>query len=326
MTKVAIGIDIGGTSTKIGAVDENGTVHFLSKISTARYGDFDSFTRVIARTIQQEFNAGESYMELGGVGVGAPHGVRSRGTIEQASNLPWSGVLPLQQNLENLLGVAVSVTNDANAAAMGEKIFGGAKDKKDFVMLTLGTGLGAAYFSNGTLIEGFEGFAGELGHITYNYINGRHCRCGRRGCLETYVSATGIKRTVYKLLADHFGPSQLKDVSFNELSTKMISEHAKQGDSIAIEAFEYTGKVLGAKLAETVQQFNPQAIYLSGGLAQAGDYLFKPVKRHMEEHLMHVFKDKVEILSSELLPDQAPILGAAALVWNKLEKSDMVSF
>lgn len=326
MTKVAIGIDIGGTSTKIGAVDENGTVHFMSKISTSRYGDFDSFTRVIAKTIQHEFSEGTAYLELTGIGVGAPHGIRSKGTIEHASNLPWKGSLPLQKSLEDLLGVQATVTNDANAAAMGEKIFGGAKVLKDFIMLTLGTGLGAAYVTNGTLMEGFEGFAGELGHVTYNYTNGRHCRCGRRGCLETYVSATGIKRTVYKLLADHFGPSQLRDVSFNELSTKMITEHAKQGDPIALEAFEYTGKVLGTKLAESVHQFNPQAVFLTGGLAQAGEYLFKPVKRHLENHLMHVFKDKVEILSSQLLPDQAPILGAAALVWHKLEKNDLVSF
>lgn len=317
MTKVAIGIDIGGTSTKIGAVDENGQIHFQCSLSTDRYGDFESFTNVIAKTVRHELEQGTQYLELVGIGVGAPHGVRKRGTIEHASNLPWSGVLPLKDSLENLLGIEVTVTNDANAAAMGEKVFGGAKGMRDFVMITLGTGLGSSIVSNGMLIEGMDGFAGELGHVTYNHINGRYCRCGRRGCLETYVSATGIKRTIYKLLADHFGPSELRGISFDDLSTKMISESAHRGDQIALEAFEYTGKILGSKLAETVQHTNPEAIFLLGGLAQAGDLIFKPAKKHMDESLLHVFKDKVPILPSELLANSAPVVGAASLVWHK---------
>ncbi len=319
MTKVAVGIDIGGTSTKIGAVDENGRIHFQSKLTTNRYSDFQTFIKVIAKTINRELNEGVQYLELIGVGIGAPHGVRKTGNIEYASNLPWKGILPLRELLEEELDVKVLVTNDANAAAIGEKVFGGAKEMKDFVMITLGTGLGSAIYTNNQLVEGFEGFAGELGHVIYNHNNGRHCRCGRRGCLETYVSATGIKRTVYKLLADHFTNSDLRGLSFNELSTTMITDAAKKGDPIALEAFDYTGRVLGSKLAETVHHTNPEAIFLLGGLSKAGDYIFKPTKEYMEQHLMGVFQNKVQILPSQMLGASAAVLGAAGMLWNSLE-------
>lgn len=320
MTKVAIGIDIGGTSTKIGAVDENGRIHFQTKLTTNRYSDFNTFVNVLAKTISRELNEGVPYLELIGVGIGAPHGVRSTGNIEYASNLPWKGILPLKELLEVKLDTQVIVTNDANAAAMGEKIFGGAKEMKDFIMITLGTGLGSAIFANGKLLEGFEGFAGELGHVTYNHINGRYCRCGRRGCLETYVSATGIKRTVYKLLADHYSPSDLRGVSFDELSTTMITDSARKGDEIALEAFEYTGKTLGVKLAEVVHYTNPEAIFILGGLSKAGDYIFKPTKKYMEENLMKVFQNKVQILPSQMLGASAAILGAAGMLWDNANK------
>jgi len=315
--KVAIGIDIGGTSTKYGAVDEFGQIHFQGRISTGRYGDFETFVKVLTRAIIRELEEGNTYMELVGVGVGAPHGVRSRGTIEHASNLPWKGVLPLAQLLREALSVDVTVTNDANAAAIGEMIFGGAKDMKDFVMITLGTGLGSAIVTNGKLVEGHGGFAGELGHVTYTHENGRHCRCGRRGCLETYVSATGIKRTVYKLLADHFDESELRSVSFDNLSTHMITECAKQGDAIALEAFRYTGKILGSKLAETVHHTNPEAIFLLGGLSQAGVFIFEPTKEHIERNVHPVFRQTTQLLPSQLEGSASAILGAAALVWHQ---------
>jgi glucokinase len=315
--KVAIGIDIGGTSTKYGAVDEYGQIHFQGRISTGRYGDLATFVKVLSRAILREIEDGNVYMELVGVGVGAPHGVRSRGTIEHASNLPWKGVVPLADLLSEALEAEVTVTNDANAAAIGEMIFGGAKDMKDFVMITLGTGLGSAIVTNGHLVEGHDGFAGELGHVTYSHDNGRYCNCGRRGCLETYVSATGIKRTVYKLLADHFDESELRSISFDHLSTHKITECAKEGDAIALEAFRYTGKILGSKLAETIHHTNPEAIFLLGGLSQAGMFLFEPTKEHINRNVHPVFKDKVQVLPSQLEGSASAILGAAALVWHQ---------
>lgn len=315
--KVAIGIDIGGTSTKFGAVDEFGQIHFQGRISTGRFGDFESFVNVLAKQIRHELEAGNQYMELAGIGVGAPHGVRSRGTIEHASNLPWKGVLPLKALLEKELAVNVTVTNDANAAAIGELIFGGAKGMKDFVMITLGTGLGSAIVTNGKLVEGHDGFAGELGHVTYKHDNGRYCKCGRRGCLETYVSATGIKRTVYKLLADHFDDSELRGISFDNLTTHKITDCAKEGDAIALEAFRYTGRILGNKLAETVHHTNPEAIFLLGGLSQAGVFIFEPTKEHIEKNVHPVFKHKVKLMASQLEGSASAILGAAALIWHE---------
>lgn len=314
--KVAIGIDIGGTSTKYGAVDEFGQIHFQGRLLTAKFGDFETYVKVLTRNIQNELEAGNQYMEVIGVGIGAPHGVRQRGTIEHASNLPWKGVLPLVSEMKACMGVDVTLTNDANAAAIGELIFGGAKDMKDFVMVTLGTGLGSAIFSNGKLVEGHDGFAGELGHVTFEHENGRYCRCGRRGCLETYVSATGIKRTIFKLLADHFDDSELRTISFDNLSTHMITESAKAGDVVALEAFRYTGQILGSKLAETIHHTNPEAIFLLGGLSQAGMFIFEPTKEHMERNVHPVFNQKVQLLASELEGASASILGAAALVWH----------
>lgn len=315
--KVAIGIDIGGTSTKYGAVDEFGQIHFQGRISTARYGDIETFVKVLSRAILHELEEGSSYMEMVGVGVGAPHGVRTRGTIEHASNLPWKGILPLAELLQESLKVEVTVTNDANAAAIGEMIFGGAKGMNDFVMITLGTGLGSAIVTNGKLVEGHDGFAGELGHVTYKHDHGRYCNCGRRGCLETYVSATGIKRTVYKLLADHFDDSELRSISFDNLSTHKITECAKEGDAIALEAFRYTGKILGSQLAETIHHTNPEAIFLLGGLSQAGVFIFEPTKEHIERNVHPVFNGKVDLLPSQLEGSASAILGAAALVWHE---------
>lgn len=315
--KVAIGIDIGGTSTKFGAVDEFGQIHFQNRISTPNYADLDTFIKVLARSILHEIEEDSAYMELIGVGVGAPHGVRSRGTIEHASNLPWKGLLPVADKLRDLLAVDVQLTNDANAAAMGEMIFGAAKGMKDFVMITLGTGLGSAIVSNGQLVEGNDGFAGELGHITYQHQNGRHCQCGRKGCLETYVSATGIKRTVYKLLADYFDESELREISFDQLTTNKISECAKAGDALAQEAFRYTGKILGSKLAETIHHTNPEAIFLLGGLSAAGPLIFEPTKKHIEQNIHSVYQNKLKLLPSELEGPTSAILGASALIWQK---------
>jgi glucokinase len=192
---------------------------------------------------------------------------------------------------------------------------------KDFIVITLGTGLGSGIVCNGQLVNGKHGIAGEIGHTTVNYA-GRHCNCGKRGCLETYVSATGIKRTVYKLLADHLEPSELRGVSFEDLDTRMITEAALRGDVVALAAFEYTGRILGTKLAETVVHTDPEAIFLFGGLSLAGDLIFKPTIKHMELNLMPIFRGKVKVLPSGLQNQAAPILGASSLVWNYLEAKE----
>ena len=216
------------------------------------------------------------------------------------------------------INVPVIVTNDANCAALGEKVFGGAKPYDNFGMITLGTGLGSGFVSNGELVLGFDGFAGEMGHIKVGDLEGRTCGCGKIECLETYVSATGIKRTVFSLLAKSHEESEFRGISFNDLSTKDIYEAAVKGDIIAIKAFEFTGKVLGEKLSDVVMLFNPEAIFFAGGLSLAGDFIINPTRKHMEANLLDAYKDKVKFLSSELGSEGAAILGAASLIKGKL--------
>jgi len=324
MKDITIGIDIGGTNTKFGVVDRTGNVLFQDRIKTQEYAEFSDLINDLIKAINTAIaGLGHAY-NLVGVGVGAANGNYYKGTIEHATNLKWKGIIPLAELLSKPLGVPVLVTNDANAAAVGEMVYGAARDMKDFVVITLGTGLGSGFVANGKLINGKHGIAGELGHTTVNYA-GRHCNCGKRGCLETYVSATGIKRSVYKLLADHLEPSELRGISFDNLNTKMITEAAIRGDVVAREAFEYTGRILGTKLAETVVHTDPEAIFLFGGLSLAGDLIFKPTIKHMEANLMPLFRGKVKILPSGLQNQAAPILGASSLVWNYLEEKDKVS-
>ena len=323
MSEVTIGIDIGGTNTKFGIVDHGGKVLFSSRVATQKYERFNDFLdEVISELNKGLVGLGDS-CTLVGIGVGAANGNYYKGIIENAINLKWKGIIPLSAMLRESFDVPVLVTNDANATAVGEMIFGAAKGMKDFIVITLGTGLGSGFVCNGQLINGKHGIAGELGHTFVN-PTGRHCNCGKRGCLETYVSATEIKRTVYKLLADHLEPSELRGISFDNLSTKMITEAALRGDIVACEAFQYTGRILGMKLADTVMHTDPEAIFLFGGLSLAGDLIFKPTIAHMEENLMPLFRGKVKVLSSGLHNQTAPILGASSLVWDYLEKSGKV--
>jgi glucokinase len=256
-----------------------------------------------------------------GLGLGAPNANYYTGNIEFAVNLLWTGVLPIAQKLkEHFAGLPVVITNDANAAAIGEMVYGGAKGMADFVVVTLGTGLGSGIVAGGELLYGHDGFAGELGHIIVT-PDGRECGCGRKGCLETYASASGIIRTVYKLLADHRGDSELKSISFNELSADMITKAAINRDPIAIEAFAHTGRLLGLALANMITITSPEAIFLFGGLAKAGKYIFDPVKEHMEENLLKFWKGKVKLLPSGLNDEtNAAVLGSAALAWKEIKK------
>jgi glucokinase len=318
MKEITIGIDIGGTNTKYGIVDKEGHVLFHGSISTTEYNEFVDYFNGLSKALRTAMQGLKGEHKLLGIGVGAANGNYYKGTIERATNLPWKGVIPLADMLREEFDIPAVVTNDANASAVGEMVYGAAKGMKDFVVITLGTGLGSGFVCNGILLNGKHGIAGEVGHTSVNPA-GRHCNCGKRGCLETYVSATGIKRTVYKLLADHLEPSELRGISFDALNTKMITEAAVRGDVVALAAFEYTGRILGMKLAETVVHTDPEAIFLFGGLSLAGDLIFKPTIKHMEANLMPLFRGKVKVLPSGLQNQAAPILGASSLVWNYLE-------
>jgi glucokinase len=320
MRELTIGIDIGGTNTKFGIVDRQGSVISQGRISTAQYKEFKQFFQGLSEALRKEIKNIPGDHKIIGVGIGAANGNYYKGTIERATNLKWKGIIPLADMFKEEFDLPAIVTNDANAAAVGEMVYGAAKGMKDFVVITLGTGLGSGFVSNGQLLNGKHGIAGEVGHTSVNPA-GRYCNCGKRGCLETYVSATGIKRTVYKLLADHLEPSELRGISFDNLTTKMITEAAVRGDIIAQAAFEYTGRILGMKLAETVVHTDPEAIFLFGGLSLAGDLIFKPTIKHMEANLMPLFRGKVKILPSGLQNQAAPIIGASSLVWNYLDNA-----
>ena len=319
MKDLTVGIDIGGTNTKYGIVDRDGNVIHQGNIATTQYEDFQDYFDAMADALRKGIAELPSSTRIMGIGVGAANGNYYTGNIERATNLKWKGILPLAQMFKDEFEVPCILTNDANAAAVGEMIYGNAKNMKDFVVITLGTGLGSGFVCGGVLLNGHHGIAGEVGHTSVN-PTGRYCNCGKRGCLETYVSATGIKRTVYKLLADHLEPSELRGISFDNLNTKMISEAANRGDIVAQEAFEYTGRILGMKLAETAVHTDPEAIFLFGGLSMAGDLIFRPTIKHMEANLMPLFRGKIKVLPSAMHNQAAPILGASSLVWDYLDK------
>jgi glucokinase len=321
MTAVTVGIDIGGTSTKYGLVDRSGHVFEQGNLPMSEYVEFQDFFDDMVGAIRKGLKSLPKDHSLVGIGVGAANGNYYHGTIENAVNLRWKGILPLAKMFTAEFNVPCLVTNDANAAAVGEMVYGNAKGMKDFVIITLGTGLGSGFVCGGELLNGHHGIAGELGHTSVN-PNGRYCNCGKRGCLETYASATGIKRTVYKLLADHLEPSELRGISFEDLNTKMISEAAHRGDIVAKDAFEYTGRVLGLKLSDTVVHTDPEAIFLFGGLAQAGPLIFEPTIYHMEKNLMPQFRGRVKVIPSGLENQVAPILGGSSLIWDYLERKN----
>ncbi len=320
MIEVALGIDIGGTNTKFGFVDKEGNMYGESSISTVKTpaGDIDAFLRYIYEEVEVLRKQSPEILNVVGVGIGAPNGNYFTGTIEYAPNLSFRGIVPLVKLFQIYYPVPMVLTNDANAAAIGEMIYGGAKGMKDFIMITLGTGLGSGFVANGGLIYGHDGFAGEMGHLLQD-PRGRICGLGRRGCLEGYVSATGIKRTIFTLLGEMNHDSPLRDITYNQLTASMITDLAGQGDPIALAAFDQTCDLLGQKLADVTAIFSPEAIFLLGGLAKAGDeLLFEPTKKYMEHYMFPVFKDKVKLLSSALENRNAAVLGASALAWKEM--------
>ncbi|MBN1988054.1 MAG: ROK family protein [Bacteroidales bacterium] len=318
MVDVVAGIDIGGTNTVIGLVNRDGDCISEVSLPTQAESSFANYLASIVSKIDGLVQVANGTVRVKGIGIGAPNGSYNLGAIVDAPNLKWKGILPICRELKLQTKLPVALTNDANAAAVGEMLFGEAKGMKDFIVITLGTGLGSGIVSNGKLVIGNDGFAGEMGHTVVKPF-GRQCGCGKRGCLETYVSATGICRTVYKLLASSNQPSMLRSISFEQLTSKMITEAAQKGDPIAREAFEYTGRILGTKLSDAVAFFSPEAIFLFGGLSKAGDLILDPTKRHMEENMFPVFKNNVKIIPSGLNGKNAAVMGAAALIWQELE-------
>jgi len=315
MKKIVVGIDIGGTNTVFGLVDENGHILLKENIHTEHFPIPEDLVAVVCEHIKRAFTAFSETHELVGIGIGAPNGNFFNGTIEFAPNLKWEGIIPLAKLFEDRLQIKTLLTNDANAAAIGEMTFGGAKGMKDFIFITLGTGLGSGIVANGEMIYGHDSFAGEIGHVIM-FPDGRQCGCGRKGCLETYCSATGIKRTYSDLLMSTHEKVNLKD---KVADAKYIYEKALEGEKSAIEAFNYTGDILGLALANSVAYTSPEAIFLFGGLAQSGDFIFKPTKESMERNLLNIYKNKIKLLPSQLKENDAAILGAASLIWKEIK-------
>lgn len=320
MEKYVVGIDIGGQSTKLGIVDARGNILCQSVISSlqTRLDDFlDDLTRALEELIAK---AGGKEL-IRGIGVGAPNGNYYKSSIEFAPNLKWgyddSGnpmIIQLGKILSDRIGVPVAVTNDANAAAQGEMTYGVARGMKNFIMITLGTGVGSGIVINGQVLYGHDGFAGELGH-TIAVRGGRPCNCGRVGCLETYTSAIGVARTAREFLANSEAPSLLRELDPERISSKDIYEAAEKGDALAVEIFEYTGKILGQSLADFVAFSAPEAIVLFGGLTKARKYIEEPILRHMNDNLLNIWKNKIRMEFSQLKDSDAAILGASALAW-----------
>lgn len=316
--EIVLGIDIGGTKTKIGLVDHQGNVLIHSSFPSRSQENFSAFLSSLSQELDRLRTKAEIPFTLVGVGIGAPNANFYKGEMENPVNFKWGQNVPVVDAIRELLGVPTVMTNDANAAAIGEMRFGQARGMKNFVLITLGTGLGSGLVIDGKLVHGKDGLAGEMGHIVVR-PNGRTCNCGNKGCLETYASATGIKRTVFKLMADMNGKSPLRNFTFNELDSKKITEAALAGDRLAQRAFKYTGTILGTKLADTVAYLNPEAIILSGGLTKAGHLLVNPTEEAMNKHLFPPMKGKVELLLSKLDGANTAVLGAAALIWDRLE-------
>ncbi len=310
-----VGIDIGGTNTVFGIVDARGTIIASGSIKTNKFNEVEDYVNELHTELFRLLEQNNATDKIMGIGVGAPNGNYFNGTIEFAPNLPWRGVIPLAQMLTDRFGIPVSLTNDANAAAIGEMTYGAARGLKDFIMITLGTGVGSGIVVNGQLVYGHDGFAGELGHVIVRPNNGRLCGCGRTGCLEAYTSATGVARTAREFLEVRNDPSSLRQIPIQDITSKDVYDAAITGDKLALEIFDYTGKILGEAFANFIAFSSPKAIILFGGLAKAGDLILKPIKEAMDRNTLNIYKGKVKIMFSELKESDAAVLGASALDW-----------
>lgn len=315
MKPYVLGIDIGGTNTVFGIVDARGAVIASSSIKTAKHPKVENYVDELYNEITRLLEANDAVSKIQGIGVGAPNANYFTGIIEESANLIWHGKIPLAQMLQDKFGIPVAITNDANAAAIGEMTYGAARGLKDFIMITLGTGVGSGIVVNGQLVYGHDGFAGELGHLIVKRNNGRLCGCGRTGCLEAYCSATGVARTAREFLEIRTEPSLLRNLDIDEITSKDVYDAAMQGDKLAKEIFDYTGKILGESMADMMLFSSPKAFILFGGLAKSGDLLLKPLKEALDKNLMFAFKGKPQVLLSELKEADAAVLGASALGW-----------
>jgi glucokinase len=313
---LAVGIDIGGTGTKYGIVDRVGNVLLTGNLSTKKHKKVETFIDELHEKLSSLIQNVGGTGRIRGIGVGAPNGNFYTGTVEYAPNLPWKGILPLAQMIQDKFQIQTNLTNDANAAAVGEMMYGAAQGMKDFIMITLGTGVGSGIVANGHLILGHDGFAGELGHTIIIPEGRYHEGTGKKGSLESYASATGVMLTAKEVLASTNEDSLLRKLQLDEIDSRKVYDAAVQGDKVAKEIFEYTGKILGTALANFVMFSSPEAIILFGGLTKAGDFILKPTREHMEANLIQVFQNKVKILVSHLRESDAAILGASALVWD----------
>jgi glucokinase len=310
MKNQSIGIDIGGTNMSIGAVDKFGGIIQQWSMKTKDSPTPEAFIENLGNLIGDYYTKNKSKIQ--GIGVGAPNGNYYKGTIEFAPNLKWQGEIQLAKMLEQAFNTKVILTNDANAAAIGEMEYGAAKGLRNFIMVTLGTGVGSGFVANGEVIYGHDGFAGELGH-TNAIRDGRVCGCGKKGCLETYASATGVARTIEEVLHRDDRPSSLRSIL--SPTSKDLYNAAELGEEVALEIFEFTGKILGQSLADAVAITSPKTIILFGGLAGAKDYIIQPTLKHLNLNLLKIWKNKINIITSELPESDAAVLGAAGLVW-----------
>lgn len=315
--ELAVGIDIGGTNTKFGIVDRHGIILEQDRIRTDAYENAEDFIEGLYGKLRLMIanHGGNDYFK--GIGVGAPNGNYYTGTIEYAPNLKWKGIIPVADLIEKKFGIPTKLTNDANAAAVGEMMYGVAKGMKHFITITLGTGVGSGIVIDGKIVLGHDGFAGELGHTVIRPGGRLHKGTGIRGSLESYASATGVRETAIEMLSENPGaPSLLRNYAIDDLTSETVFKCAEQGDAIANQIFEFTGQILGEALANFVMFSSPEAIVLFGGLTKAGDLILNPTIQAMEANLIQIFKNKVKILYSDLKEADAAILGASALVWD----------
>ena len=310
-----IGLDLGGTNSVFGIVDARGNIVATTAIKTQAYPDFDDYVKASVDALMPIIDTVGGIERIKALGIGAPNGNYYNGTIEYAANLVWQGVVPIAKKFEEALGIPVIVTNDANAAAVGEFTYGVARGMKNFIMITLGTGVGSGIYINGQLVLGCDGLAGELGHLTV-IPGGRTCGCGRKGCLETYCSATGVARTAREYLDKRDTPSLLRDIKPEDITSFEVYKAAVAGDELAKEIFEVTGSMLGEACANFALFCSPEAFIFMGGLTKAGDLLMKPLQKAYDEHVLSVYKGKAKLMLSGLKDSETAVLGASALGWD----------
>ena len=309
-----IGLDLGGTNSEFGIVDQNANIVASTRVKTAGHGDANQYVDDCVAALRPIIEQVGGIGQIHAMGIGAPNGNYYSGSIEFAPNLPWKGKIPLAQMFHERLGVPVRLTNDANAAAIGEMQYGAAKGMQNFIMITLGTGVGSGIVINGQLVYGCDGFAGELGHVIVKR-DGRQCGCGRKGCLETYCSATGIARTAREIVETTQKATLLRNIPLDQIDGLAITNAAHEGDPVALEIYEYTGRILGEACADFAAFSSPEAFIFFGGLSKAGDLIMNPIKKAYDENVLQIFKGKARFLFSELDGAGAAVLGASALGW-----------